>query len=299
MKICNICGIMLIKVQMGHQPNVIIQTTNSLSTSLLQTPNQHLNINTQTQPVGQNSLGGVAAQLAVHNASIPSVAAKAAEAVFGRNTVVHNHGNQLRDGRQGVAESWTAAAVQVNQHSTPVGVSPSATSQYMPLNLQEALAQHQQQNPRLISNAIAQARPSSSLHEASIPTAVGTDQHSSTSFHQMIQQQQQILLQQQQQQEDHQRRLKEQKEQRERERLARERQIREHERQQIEQHEHYQRYQLQQQQQLLQQQQQLAAAQAAAQVQQVQAQQSGVSGQQSSSANSSSAGGFYYMPNIH
>ena len=90
--------------QMGHQPSVIIQTTNSLSTSLLQTPNQHLNIYTQTQPVGQNSLGGVAAQLAVHNASIPSVAAKAAEAVFGRNTVVHNHGNQLRDGRQGVAE---------------------------------------------------------------------------------------------------------------------------------------------------------------------------------------------------
>ena len=285
--------------QMGHQTNVIIQATNSLSSSLLQTPNQQLSSSSQTQSGGQNTLGGMTAQLAVHNASIPSVAAKAAEAVFGRNAVVHHQGNQLRDGRQGVAQSWAAAAVQVNQHSTPVGVSPSATSQFMPLNLQEALVQHQQQNPRIISNAISQVRSPSLLHEASVTAAVGTDQHSSTSFHQMIQQQQQILLQQQQQQEDHQRRLKEQKDQRERETLARERQVREHERQQREQHEHYQRYQLQQQQQLLQQQQQLAAAQAAAQVQQVQAQQSVVSGQQPSSANPSSAGGFYYMPNLH
>ena len=281
--------------QLGPQSNDTIKFINVTSTSSLNASAQPLNSIVQAQPLGYNRLGGMTAHLAAQNTSIPSVAAKAAEAVFGRSNIVHHAGTQLRDGRHGAAESW-AAAVQVNQHSTAASESPSANSQFMPLNLQEALVQHQQQNPRLITNAIAQARPSSSLNEAmaSVPPTVAPDQHSSASFHQMLQQQQQILLhQQQQQQEDHQRKLKEQKDQRER--LARERQLRDHERQQREQQENYQRYQLQQQQQLLQQQQHLAAAQAAAQAQQVQVQQSVVGVQQASSTNPSSAGSFYYI----
>ena len=279
--------------QLGPQSNYPIQLINVTSSSSLNAPAQPLNSIVQAQPLGHNRLGGMAAHLAAQSTSIPSVAAKEAEGVFSRSDIVHHAGTQLKDGRHGVAESW-AAAVQVNQHSTAAGVSPSANSQFMPLNLQEALVQHQQQNPRLITNAIAQARPST-LNEAmaSVPPTVAPDQHSSASFHQMIQQQQQILLhQQQQQQEDHQRKLKEQKDQRER--LARERQLRDHERQQREQQDNYQRYQLQQQQQLLQQQQHLAAAQAAAQAHQVQAQQSVVGVQQTSSTNPSSAGAFYY-----
>ena len=280
--------------QLGPQSNDPIQLIKVTSNSSLNASTQPLNSIVQAQPLGHDRLGGMAAHLAAQNTSIPSVAAKAAEAVFGRSNIVQHASTQLRDGRHGTAESW-AAAVQVNQHSATAGVSASTNSQFMPLNLQEALVQHQQQNPRLITNAIAQARPSSSLNEAmaSVPPTVVPDQHSSASFHQMIQQQQQILLhQQQQQQEDHQRKLKEQKDQRER--LARERQLRDHERQQREQQENYQRYQLQQQQQLLQQQQHLAAAQAAAQAQQVQAQQSVVGVQQASSTNPSSAGAIYY-----
>ena len=285
--------------QITHQTNNMLQKTSCSTNSLLQTPLQQLSSISQSQSSGQSPLSGMTAQLAAHNTTIPSVAAKAAEAVFGRNTVINNAGDHLRDMRQGATGSWMTGA-QANQHSTTIGVSPT-TSQFMPLNLQEALVQHQQQNPRLISNAIAQVRSPSALQESAstVAAAVVPNQHQSTTFHHMIQQQQQLLIQQQQQQQEHQRRLTEQKDQRERERLLRERQVREHERQQREQQEHYQRYQLHQQQQLLQQQQQLAAAQAAAQVQQAQVQQSVVGGQQAPSSNPSTAGGLFQMSNLH
>ena len=285
--------------QITHQTKDMVQKTNCSSNSLLQSPLQQLNSISQSQSSGQSPLSGMTAQLAARNTAIPSVAAKAAEAVFGSNTVINNAGDHLRDMRQGATGSWVGGA-QANQHSTTVGVSPT-TSQFMPLNLQEALVQHQQQNPRLISSAITQVRSPSSLQESAstVSAAVVPNQHQSTTFHHMIQQQQQLLIQQQQQQEEHQRRLTVQKDQRERERLLRERQVREHERQQREQQEHYQRYQLHQQQQLLQQQQQLAAAQAAAQVQQAQVQQSVIGGQQAPSANPSAAGGLLQMSNLH
>ena len=283
--------------QITHQTNNMAQKTNSSTNSLLQAPLQQFNIISQSQSSEQSPLSGMTAQLAAHNTTIPSMAAKAAEAVFGRNNVINNAGDHLRDMRQGTTGNWVTGA-QSNQHSTTIGVSPT-TSQYMPLNLQEALVQ--QQNPRLISSAIAQVRSPSALQESTntVSPAVVPNQHQSTAFHHMVQQQQQLLIQQQQQQEEHQRRLTVQKDQRERERLLRERQVREHERQQREQQEHYQRYQLHQQQQLLQQQQQLAAAQAAAQVQQAQVQQSIVGGQQAPSANPSSAGGLFQMSNLH
>jgi len=258
--------------QHGNPGTLVLPSTSVTPTSLFQTQTHHLSSVVQSQPAVHTTLGGVAAQLAVHNASIPSVAAKAAEAVFGRAAVVHHGAAPIRDVRHGASDSWTAAA-QVNQHPSHVPA-PTPTSQFMPLNLQEALVQHQQQSPRLISNAIAQVRSSSIQEDASSSSTVMSEQHPSYSFQHMLQQKQHILMQQQ-HQEDHQRRIKEQ---REKERLSRERerQVRDHERQQREQQEHYQRY---QQQQLLQQQQQLAAAQAAAQVQQAQVQQSVVAQQ--------------------
>ena len=273
--------------QQGLVPHANASTVST--TPLIQPQTHNISSVATSQVVAHSALGGMAAQLAAHSASIPSVAAKAAEAVLGRAAVVP-HGNiSTRDGRQSVADSW-AAAVQASQHTSHVP--PTNPPQFMPLNLQEALVQHQQQSPRLNPSNISQVH--TSLHE---PHHIGmVDQHQS-SIQQMIQQQQQLLLQQQQQEqlqrEEQQRRLKEQKEQRERERLAREReqrQLREQqERQQREQQEHYQRYQ-QQQQQLLHQQQQIAAAQvAAAQAQQVQVQQSVVP-QQAPAANSTGSG---------
>ena len=255
------------QVQGANQNTLMLPSV--IPTSMIQTQAQHLSSVSQNRPVVHGALGGVAAQLSAHNARIPSVAAKAAEAVFGRAAVGNQGHAPNRETGQGAANSWpTSVQINPSPHRTPVA---TVTSQFMPLNLQEALVHHQQQNPRLISNVIAQAR-SSSIHETPPSPAVIQDQQQSSNFQQMLQQQQHILLQQQ-QQEDQQRRAKEQKELSDRER---ERQVSEHERQQREQQEHYQRY---QQQQLLQQQQQLAAAQAVAQVQQVQAQQSAVAHQ--------------------
>merc|ERR1712224_1143807 len=107
--------------QITHQTINMAQKTNSSTNSLLQAPLQQFNIISQSQSSEQSPLSGITAQLAAHNTTIPSMAAKAAEAVFGRNNVINNAGDHLRDMRQGTTGSWVTGA-QSNQHSTTIGV---------------------------------------------------------------------------------------------------------------------------------------------------------------------------------